>query len=99
MPDESELPERYRRNLRRAVEILREHGCTEVYLFGSAATGDIREGSDLDLAVRGCPRGRFFHLLGKLMLELDYPVDLITLDRGDPFGSFLENEGELTRVA
>lgn len=94
----SQLPDRYRQNLHRAVEILRERGCTEIYLFGSAAAGEVHEGSDLDLAVRGCPKGEFFSLLGKLILELDYPVDLVSLDGGDPFGRFLEQERELVPV-
>ncbi len=31
------LPEIYEKDIRRAVEILKEAGCTHVYLFGSLA--------------------------------------------------------------
>ena len=98
MRREIQLPEAYERDIRRAVEILTGDGCTGVYLFGSLVSGEIQAGSDIDLAVRGCPRGRFFHLLGKLMLELEHPVDLVNLDKQDAFAQYLEQEGELIQV-
>lgn len=94
-----QLPETYRRDIRRAVEILKEAGCTDVFLFGSLAAGKIGDGSsDLDLAIRGCPRGRFFHLLGRLLLELEHSVDLVSLDMQDAFARYLEEEGELLQI-
>lgn len=54
-----ELPEIYEQDIRRAVEILKGAGCTHVYLFGSLRTGKVRDESDIDLAVRGCPKGEF----------------------------------------
>jgi len=92
------LSEAYRRSLERAVQILKAAGCTDVFIFGSGVTGKIRDNSDLDLAIRGCPKGKFFHILGQLLLELDYPVDLINLDSQDAFVRYLEDEGELMRV-
>jgi predicted nucleotidyltransferase len=74
------LPDIYQKDIRRAVEILTDGGCTGVYLFGSLTMGKVREGTDIDLAIRGCPKGNFFQLLGKLMLELNHPVDLVSLD-------------------
>ena len=92
-----------REDVRRATAILRSAGCTEVYLFGSAAQGgaeaDARVPPDIDLAVRGCPRGAFFQLLGRLFCELDHPVDLVNLDAQTGFAKFLEAEGTLVRVA
>lgn len=92
------LPEIYQKDIRRAVEILHEGGCTGVYLFGSLTTGKVREGTDIDLAIRGCPKGKFFRLLGKLLLELDHPVDLVSLDRQDAFARYLEKEGGLFQI-
>ncbi len=68
---QNQVPEVLEHDLRRAVKILREAGCPEVFLFGSGVTGTLRADSDLDLAVRGCPRGNFFHGFGRLLLELD----------------------------
>lgn len=98
MKKEVQLPEGYRKDVQRAIEILKEAGCTEVFLFGSLTEGKNQEGSDIDLAIRGCPKGRFFHLLGQLLLELDHPVDLVNLDRQDAFARYLEEEGELFRI-
>ena len=98
MDDKVQLPEIYQKDVRRAVEILKEAGCTDIFLFGSLATGKIKDKSDIDLAIRGCPKGKFFHLLGRLLLELDYPVDLVNLDRQDAFARYLEEEGELLQV-
>ena len=99
MSERIQIPEGYQRSIRRAVEILTEYGCTEVYLFGSLTTGNVHERSDIDLAVRGCPDNRFFRALGQLLRELDYPVDLVDLDDGDLFSRYLEREGELVQIA
>ena len=98
MDEKAQIPGVYQKDLHRAVEILKEAGCTAVFLFGSLATGETSDASDIDLAVRGCPPGEFFNLLGRLLLELNYPVDLVSLDRQDAFARYLEEEGELLQI-
>lgn len=93
-----QIPLGYREDVKKAIKILRDVGCKEVYLFGSLAEGNTREGSDIDLAVRGCPSGMFFHALGKLILELNHPIDLVDLDRDNDFARYLEREGSLIHV-
>jgi predicted nucleotidyltransferase len=97
MKEKVQLPETYQKDVRRAVKILKEAGCTQVFLFGSLTARKVRDGSDIDLAIRDCPKGRFFHLLGKLLLELDHSVDLVNLDRQDAFARYLEYE-EITKA-
>jgi predicted nucleotidyltransferase len=98
MRKRTEIPEAFRGDIRRATEILKAAGCTDVFLFGSLAKARARGTSDLDFAVRGCPPGSFYHLVGKLIFELDHPVDLVDLDSADPFARYLEMEGELMQV-
>ncbi len=98
MTPKIQVPEVYEKDISRAVAILKAAGCSQVFLFGSLASGKVREGSDIDLAVRGCPQGSFFHLLGRLLLELDHSVDLVSLDRPDPFARYLETQGGLLQV-
>jgi len=86
-------------DVQHATEILVRAGCREVYLFGSMATGRATADSDLDLAIRGCPKGRFFELLGTLLVEMERSVDLVDLDMPDPFAQQLETTGELQRLA
>jgi predicted nucleotidyltransferase len=82
----------------RAVAILKEGGCSAVFLFGSGAAGTFTDQSDVDLAVQGCPPEKFFRLLGRLLYELDRSVDLVDLDAPDPFAQMLLRDGGLQRV-
>lgn len=95
----TEIPEKYKGDVDRAVRILQDAGCTEIFLFGSLAEGEVRERSDIDLAVRGCPPGMFFSILGKLLLELEHPVDLVDLDSENDFAQYLKKEGALVHVS
>lgn len=95
----SQLPEIYQNNIRTAVEILKDAGCGDIFLFGSLAENTVREGSDIDIAVRGCPKTKFFHVLGKLLISLDFSVDLIDLDQDDAFSRFLIEKEELIQIA
>jgi len=95
---DSAVPEGFREDIDRAVRILKEGGCSEIFLFGSGAEGKISDRSDIDLAIRGCPPGHFFRLLGRLLWELDHPVDLVNLDTQDPFVQFLQKEGVLLQI-
>ena len=92
------FPAEYRPDIERAIEILREGGCREILVFGSVAEGQTRKGSDIDLAVRGCPPGDFFKLLGRLLMELRHPVDLVDLDREPRLAGFLERHELLVHV-
>lgn len=85
--------------LTRGAALLKSAGAREVYVFGSVATGRNREGSDIDLAVSGLPPASFFPALARLGDLFDRPVDLVDLDRADPFTSYLKGKGLLRRVA
>jgi predicted nucleotidyltransferase len=93
-----QFPETHQKEVRRAISILKEAGCTHVFLFGSLTTAGLRGESDVDLEVQGCPKGKFFHLLGRLLMELEHPVDLVDLDRRRAFAYYLEEEGDLLQV-
>ena len=92
------IPEEYRADIARAVEICKVEGCRDVFIFGSVAAGRHRSQSDLDIAVRGCPPEHFYRLLGRLMDELTHPVDLVDLDLETRVTEFLEQEGQLVHV-
>jgi predicted nucleotidyltransferase len=82
-----------------AAEALKKAGAREVYLFGSAAAGLLRENSDVDLAVSGLPPRQFFRAMGQASRILHRPVDLVDLDVANPFTEYLKKKGELHRVA
>jgi len=93
-----QIPANYQKDVSKAVEILRESGCSEIYLFGSLVSGKTRSRSDIDLAIRGCKPEKYYKLLGQLMMELEHPVDLINLDREDDVTKHLTKEGDLVSV-
>ena len=81
-----------------AATALKAAGAREVYLFGSAAAGRMREDSDVDLAVSGLPPERFFRAMGEAECILQRPLDLVDLDEVNPLTRYLKEEGELVRV-
>ncbi len=82
----------------KAVAALKAAGAREVYLFGSASKGRLRDNSDVDMAVSGLPAEVFFRAATKASRALRRPVDLIDLDEDNPFTRYLKKEGELQRV-
>lgn len=93
-----EIPHDYKEDVEKAVRILKNEGCKEVFIFGSLAEGRVRVGSDIDLAVKGCPTGQYYRILGKLLLELKHSVDLINLDKKNDFVQQIEQRGVLVSV-
>ncbi|MGH9470948.1 MAG: nucleotidyltransferase family protein [Terriglobia bacterium] len=84
--------------IEQAAAALRAAGAREVYVFGSAATGKLHDGSDVDLAVSGLPPEVFFRAMGAASQVLRRPLDLVDLDEDNPFTRYLKSEGELRRV-
>ena len=82
-----------------AAATLKELGAREVYVFGSAAGGTMREGSDIDLAVSGLPSKVFFQAMAKAREALGSELDLIDLDERTLFTEYLKEKGKLRRVA
>jgi len=87
------------RRIEKAAAILKSHGATEVYVFGSAATGKMGEGSDVDLAVTGLPVARFIRALSDAADALGCELDLVDLDDDSLFTRYLKDKGKLQRVA
>ena len=95
-----ELPDTVRVDLDKAITILKEAGCAEIYVFGSfAGVSTTREDSDLDIAIRGLAKERFFFVYGRLLTTLSTDIDLVALDHGSPFADYLIRSGTLRRVA
>jgi len=82
-----------------AAAILKQLGAERVYLFGSAATGTLNEGSDIDLAVEGLQPALFFGAMTRVGKVLGRSLDLIDLDEPSSFTRYLKEEGKLVRVA
>lgn len=95
MENDVQLDER----IRRAAQSLKTFGAREVYLLGSAASGSMRAGSDVDMAVVGLPPEVFFRAMDSACRILERVLDLVDLDEPSPFTRHLRQEGKLVRVA
>ena len=86
-------------HIHKAAQVLVSFGAKEVYVFGSQATGESSQDSDVDLAVRGLPDEVFFKAYARASLECPRELDLISLDDANPFTDFILKEGPLVRIA
>jgi len=84
--------------IEQAAAALKAAGAREVYVFGSAAKGKLRDNSDVDMAVSGLPPAVFFRAMAAASDALQRPLDLVDLDEDNPFTRYLKAEGELRRV-
>ncbi|MEP6913899.1 MAG: nucleotidyltransferase domain-containing protein [bacterium] len=85
--------------IKQTAAVLKALGAKKVYIFGSAAKGTIKEGSDVDFAVVGLPPQEFFKALSAAGRISPRPLGLIDLDEVTPFTRYLKEEGGLRRVA
>jgi len=89
-------------HIRLAAEVLKKYGATEVYLFGSAASGKLREHSDVDFAVTNLPAEHFYLAIGEAYGVLGMPLDVVVLTDDTRLARRLRSmrdEGTLKRVA
>ena len=93
------LPNSYQDDIKKAIEILKENGAKEVFIFGSIANGKFNINSDIDIAVRGIEGEKFYKVASILMFELENEFDLIDLDdKENRFSQMLLEVGGLLKV-
>lgn len=93
------LPNSYQEDIKKAIEILKENGAEEVFIFGSIANGKFNENSDIDIAVKGLNEKDFYKVASILMFELENEFDLIDLDdKENRFSQMLLKVGGLLKV-
>jgi predicted nucleotidyltransferase len=79
--------QRYRQDIENATNLLKNEGCEAVFLFGSLLTGKTRDDSDIDIGVKGLPRGKFLNLFGRLYFDFENKIDLVDFDAASDFYS------------
>ena len=99
MKIELKLPVDILVDIERAIIILQKAECNEIYLFGSLIEGDYTEDSDIDIAVKGLSKDKFFKVYGELLESLERSIDLVGLDYQNEFSMLLKNTGKIKRVA
>ena len=81
-----------------AARLLRSLGAVQVFVFGTAATGNLRPGSDIDIAVSGLPPEVYFSAVSRTSDLVGRPVDLVDLDDDTPLVRHLRSSGDLVSV-
>ena len=86
------------KTLTKISSILKSEGCSEVFLFGSHATGHAHENSDIDIGIRGLEPSKFFFVYTRLDNEIPEKIDFVDFDEQASFFKFLSDIGELKKI-
>ena len=95
---ELDIPVKYQKDLEKAANLLKNEGCEAVYLFGSLVTGKIRDNSDIDIGVKGLPKGKFLEVYSRLYFDFENKIDLVDFDTNSDFYSMLNSIGEVIEI-
>jgi predicted nucleotidyltransferase len=92
------IPPKYRNDIEIATKLLKEEGCKSIYLFGSLVTGTNHDDSDIDIGIKGFPKGKYFEICSKVYFAVDNDIDIIDFDTNEDFYSLLNRLGEVIEI-
>ena len=92
------IPAQYRKDIETAAHLLKNEGCQSVYLFGSLVTGKTHDKSDIDIGIKGLPKGKFFEVYARLYFDIENKIDLVDFDVNPDFYSMLNSIGEVVQI-
>jgi len=73
------------------LKYAKKYNLSTVILFGSCL--DREDPNDIDIGIKGIEPELFFKFYGELLLEITKPVDVVNLDKDNPFNKLVEKEG------
>ena len=79
---ELNIPPKYRKDIENATNLLKNEGCKSIFLFGSLVTGRMHDNSDIDIGIRGLPKGKLNKKTAKMQFK-DYRKERIKQFRQD----------------
>ena len=92
------IPQKYQEDIKIAVKLLKKDGCQSIYLFGSLITGKSHGESDIDIGIRGLPKGKFFETCAKVYFAMDNDIDIVDFDSNVDFYTLLNKQGEVVEI-
>jgi predicted nucleotidyltransferase len=92
------IPKKYQKDIEVATSLLKEEGCQSIYLFGSLVTGRNHNESDIDIGIKGLPKGKFFETCAKIYFAMDNNVDIVDFDNNIDFYALLDRQGEVLKI-
>jgi len=95
---ELNIPPKYRKDIELATNLLKSEGCQSIYLFGSLVTGKSHDGSDIDIGIKGLPKGKYFETCAKVYFAIDNNIDIVDFDNNADFYNLLNRLGEVVEI-
>jgi predicted nucleotidyltransferase len=95
---ELNIPQKYRKDIEIATNLLKNEGCQSVFLFGSMITGKIHDDSDIDIGIKGLPKEKFLKLYGQFQFDFENKIDLVDFDTNAAFYSMLNRINEVVQI-
>ncbi|GMO14960.1 MAG: hypothetical protein Ta2A_25390 [Treponemataceae bacterium] len=95
---ELNIPSKYRKDIEIATNLLKNEGCQSVFLFGSLVTGKAHGDSDIDIGIKGLPKGKFFDVYSRIYFDIENKIDLVDFDTNSDFYSMLNSIGEVVQI-
>jgi predicted nucleotidyltransferase len=95
---ELNIPQKYRKDIEIAVNLLKNEGCRSIYLFGSLVAGKNHEDSDIDIGIKGLPEGKFFEICARIYFSIDNDIDIVDFDNNADFYNLLNRQGEVVEI-
>ena len=92
------IPLKYQKDIEIATNLLKNGGCQSIYLFGSLVTGKNHDNSDIDIGIKGLPKGKFFETCSRVYFAIDNEIDIVDFDSNDDFYSLLKRLGEVVEI-
>ena len=95
---ELNIPLKYQKDIESVTNLLKNEGCEAIFLFGSLVTGKIRDDSDIDIGIKGLPKGKFLEVYSRLYFDMENDIDLVDFDTNPDFFSMLNSIGEVVQI-
>jgi len=95
---EINIPQKYQKDIEIATNLLKNEGCQSVYLFGSLVTGKSHARSDIDIGIKGLPKGKYFETCAKVYFTIDNDIDIVDFDSNEDLYSLLNRLGEVIEI-
>jgi predicted nucleotidyltransferase len=95
---ELNIPPKYQKDIEIAMNLLKNEGCQSIYLFGSLVTGKSHDESDIDIGIKGLPKGKFFETCARVYFAIDNDIDIVDFDNNADFYNLLNRQGEVVEI-
>ena len=95
---ELNIPLKYQKDIENTTNLLKNAGCEAVFLFGSLVTGKACDDSDIDIGIKGLPKGKFLDVFSRIYFDMENEIDLVDFDINYDLYEMLNGMGEVVQI-